>query len=64
MQPDMNDKIDDKIVSHPRRSLMEQAKIEREIVDSAEAEVLHEAIFTAVDAYIAFLHRHNILIST
>ena len=34
-----------KVAPHPYRDLMEEAKHEREVVDSPEAEVLLEAIF-------------------
>lgn len=40
---------------HPKRGLMIEAKIERDLADSPEAEVLKDAIFEAVRAYVDFL---------
>jgi hypothetical protein len=39
---------------------MTEAKQEREIADSAEAQVLQEAIYTAVRAYSDYLDRHGL----
>jgi hypothetical protein len=50
-----------KVAPHPYRDLMEEAKHEREVVDSPEAEVLLEAIFKGVDAYSEFLERHGLI---
>jgi hypothetical protein len=53
--------IDDKVVPHPKRGLMAEAMIERELSDSSEAEALQQGIFEAVRAYVDFLHDHNII---
>jgi hypothetical protein len=42
--------MSDNVIPHPKQGLMTEAKFEREIVDSPEAEVLHDAIFKAVQA--------------
>ena len=52
--------MDGKLVEHPHHDLMAEAKREREIVDSAEAEALRDAIFKAVDAYSTFLERNGL----
>src|SRR5262249_36109003 len=51
----------DNIVQHPHRDLMAEAKHERSIVDSAEAEKLQNAIFDAVIAYSDFLERNGLV---
>lgn len=48
------------VVNHPAAALMTEAKQEREIADSAEAQVLQEAIYTAVRAYSDYLDRHGL----
>jgi hypothetical protein len=50
---------DNNIVEHPKRALMTEAKIERALSDSPEAEALQEDILRAVRAYVDFLDRHN-----
>src|SRR5262245_25917815 len=52
-----------KILPHPFRDLMAEANREQEIVDSAEAQGLREAIFDAVDAYSRFLDRQGLIFS-
>ena len=47
--------MSDNIVSHPHRDLMAEAKREREVADSAEGQVLQQAICKAVNAYSEFL---------
>jgi hypothetical protein len=49
------------VVQHPKRGLMMDAKIQRELINSPEADGLHEAIFKAVQAYVDFLHHHNMI---
>ena len=51
--------MSDKIVLHP--GLVIEAKIEREVSDSPEAQALHEAIFKAVTEYSEFLKRHGLI---
>ncbi len=53
--------MSDNVVQHPRRGLMTEAKIERALADSPEAEVLKEVIYDAVDAYVKFLDRHGLI---
>ena len=50
-----------KIVEHPKRNLMLEAMIERELADRHEAEHLQEAIFNAVRAYATFLESHGLI---
>ena len=50
-----------KIVAHPRRGLMTEAKIEREVSDSPEAQRLQENIFNAVRAYSDFLDSRGLI---
>ena len=52
---------DDNIVQHPHRDLMAEAKHERSIVDSLEAEKLKGAIFDAVIAYSDFLEEQGLV---
>ena len=49
------------VIPHPYHDLMAEAKRERKIVDSAEAEVLRDRIFDAFDAYSQFLERHDLI---
>jgi hypothetical protein len=49
------------VIPHPYHDLMAEAKRERKIVDSAEAEVLRDRIVDAVDAYSQFLERHDLI---
>ena len=51
----------DNIVQHPHRDLMAEAKHERSIVDSPEAEKLKGAIFNAVIAYSDFLEQQGLI---
>jgi hypothetical protein len=51
----------DNVVQHPKRGLMTEAVIERELCESPEAQALHEAIFKAVLGYVDFLHQHNMI---
>ena len=51
----------DNVVQHPHRDLMAEAKYERSVVDSAEAEKLKDAIFDAVGAYSNFLERNGLV---
>jgi hypothetical protein len=44
---------------HPERGLIIEARIERALSNSPEAQALQEDIFKAVQAYVDFLHRHN-----
>jgi hypothetical protein len=53
--------MNDKVVPHPHRDLMAEAKHEREITDSPEAQALQDAIFTAVRAYSDFLDGHGLV---
>jgi hypothetical protein len=50
-----------KVAKHPYHDLMAEAAREREVSDSAEAQVLQEAIFSAVRAYSDFLDRHGLI---
>jgi len=49
------------IVQHPKCGIMREAEIERSVSDNPEAEVLKEAIYDAVDAYVKFLDRHGLI---
>jgi hypothetical protein len=49
------------VVQHPKRGLMTEAKIQRELINSPEADGLHEAIFKAIRAYVDFLDHHNMI---
>ena len=53
--------MSDNVVSHPHRDLMAEAKREREIADSAEGQVLQQAICKAVNAYSEFLEREGVI---
>lgn len=53
--------MSDNVVQHPKRGLMTEAKIERELADSPEAQALQTAICLAVQAYADYLERHGIL---
>jgi hypothetical protein len=48
------------VVNHPAAALMTEAKKEREIADTTEAQALQEAIFTAVRAYYDYLDRNGL----
>jgi hypothetical protein len=52
---------DDNIVSHPKRALRTEAKIERETAGNPEARRLQERIFNAVRAYAEFLENHGLI---
>ncbi len=49
------------VISHPHRDLMVEAKREREIADSQEAQALQEAIYKAVAAYSDFLEDRGVI---
>jgi hypothetical protein len=49
------------VVPHPKRGIMTEVKIEREIMDSPEAKALQEEIFKAVTAYWHFLNDHGLI---
>ena len=51
----------DNVVAHPHRELMAEARHERELADSPEAEVLQEAIDKSVRAYSEFLEQHGLI---
>ena len=51
----------DNIVQHPHRDLMAEAKHERRVVDSPEAEKLKGAIFDAVITYSDFLEEQGLV---
>ena len=53
--------MSDNVVSHPHRDLVAEAKREREIADSAEGQVLQQAICKAVNAYSEFLEREGVI---
>jgi hypothetical protein len=53
--------MSDNVVSHPHRDLMAEAKREREVADSAEGQVLQQAICKAVNAYSEFLEREGVI---
>jgi hypothetical protein len=50
-----------KIVEHPKRNLMLEAMIERNVSNMPEAELLQEAIFNTVQAYADFLESHGLI---
>ena len=52
---------DDKIVAHPKRGLMTEANIEREVADSPEGQRLIEAICDAVRAYVDLLENRGLI---
>jgi hypothetical protein len=49
------------VLPHPKRGPMIEAKIERDLVDSPEADVLQNAIFKAVTAYVDFLLDNDVI---
>jgi hypothetical protein len=51
----------DNMPEHPHAALLREAKHEREIVDSPEAEKLRAAMFEAVLAYSKFLESHDLI---
>jgi hypothetical protein len=51
----------DDIVQHPHHDLMAEAKYERRVADSPEAEKLKSAIFDAVAAYSDFLEAQGVI---
>jgi hypothetical protein len=51
----------DNIVRHPHRDLMAEAKHERRVVDSPEAEKLKGAVFDAVITYSDFLEQQGLI---
>jgi hypothetical protein len=53
--------MSDKVIPHPHRDLMAEAKHEREVADSPEAQALQKAIWEAVNAYSEFLERHDVI---
>ena len=53
--------MSDNIVQHPHRDLMAEAKHERSVVDSPEAEKLKGALFDAGIAYSDFLKQQGLI---
>jgi hypothetical protein len=53
--------MSNKIVPHPHRDLMAEAKREREVADSQEGQALQHAICMAVNAYSEFLEREGLI---
>jgi len=53
--------MSDNVVPHPKRGLMTEANMERQIVSSPEALALQEEIDKAVRAYSDFLERHGLI---
>jgi hypothetical protein len=53
--------MSDNIIPHPHRDLMAEAKHEREVADSAEAQALQADIYNAVNAYSKFLEREGVI---
>jgi hypothetical protein len=53
--------MNDYVISHPHRDLMAEAKHEREVVGSPEAQALMNAIFKAVQAYSNFLEAQGVI---
>jgi hypothetical protein len=53
--------MSDNIMPHPHRDLMAEAKHEREVADSPEAQALQADIYKAVDAYSEFLEREGVI---
>ena len=49
------------VVLHPHRDLMAEAKREREVADSPEAQALQADIYKAVNAYSEFLEREGVI---
>ena len=53
--------MSDNVVSHPHRDLMSEARREREVADSQEAQALQVDIYKAVNAYSEFLERESVI---
>jgi hypothetical protein len=53
--------MSDNVLSHPHRDLMAEAKREREVADSPEAQALQTDIYKAVNAYSEFLEREGVI---
>ena len=51
----------DNVISHPRRALMTEAAMERQVADSPEGVALQEAIFKAIENYAKFLDCHGLI---
>ena len=51
----------DNVIPHPRRAVMIEAVIERQVADSPEGVALQEAIFKAIEDYAKFLDRHGLI---
>ncbi len=51
----------DNVIPHPRRAVMTEAAIERQIADTPEGVTLQEAIFKAIEDYAKFLDRHGLI---
>jgi hypothetical protein len=49
------------IIKHPHQDLMAEAKREREVVDSPEAQALLRALMDAARAYWRFLERNDVI---
>lgn len=53
--------MSDNVVPHPKRGLMKEANMEREIAGSPEALALQQEVYKAVKAYSDFLERHGLI---
>jgi hypothetical protein len=53
--------MSDNVVSHPHRDLMAEAKRERKVADSPEAQALQADIYKAVNPYSEFLEREGVI---
>jgi hypothetical protein len=53
--------MSDKVIPHPKRGLMKEANMERQIVSSPEALALQDEIDKSVRAYSDFLERHGLI---
>jgi hypothetical protein len=51
----------DNVIPHPRRAVMTEAAIERQVADSPEGAALQETIVKAVEEYAKFLDRHGLI---
>jgi len=49
------------VVTHPHRDLMAEAELERDVVESQEAQALQTEIFRAVRAYSTFLEEQGLV---
>jgi hypothetical protein len=61
MTQEWADNMRDNVIPHPKRDLMIEAKFQREIADSREADVLHDAIVDTVYAYSDYLEQHGLI---